>query len=122
MGQKLIDRTAAALVLRSLMRSFMDGADARILEQVTERLRPGDMFQVEYMMILEAVQALRGKGAMLSLSAIQAELKPNDPACFALIVLDLIVERREQGPNDLETVGELIEFLVSFRAETHNGK
>ena len=87
MSKELTDRTAAALVLRSLMRSIMDGADVGIVDQVTERLKPSDMFQVEYMMILEAVQSLREQKSTLNLKKIQDELRPGDPAGLALVVL-----------------------------------
>ena len=112
------DAGAAALILRSLMRSIVDGADARIVSEIVDRLQPSDMFRVEYMMILEAVQALRKREATLSLKAIKDELLPQDPAGFALITLESVVEKRDEGPDDPSAIADLVDLLITFRSGT----
>lgn len=118
MSNKLTDAGAAALILRSLMRSIVDGADARIVSEIVDRLQPSDMFRVEYMMILETVQALRKREATLSLKAIKDELLPQDPAGFALITLESVVEKRDEGPDDPSAIADIVDFLITFRSGT----
>ena len=108
----LTDRTAAGALLCYLLSDY---ACIEANTTILSSLRPGDMFQVEYMMILEAAQKLYGKNEPITLAAIEAELAPEDPARFATIVLHSLHENRHKNTLEICDVEELVSFLVSFR-------
>lgn len=84
---------------------------------VVTGLEPRDMYQVEYMMILDAAQRLHQAGKPIDLAALNAELEPMDPAAFARIVLASVHEDRLAGPTSAEDVHELVSFLVELRSQ-----
>ena len=111
MGQ-MTDRGAAGLLLRTLLN---ESAQPEVRSLVVTGLEPRDMFQVEYMMILAAAQALHRAGKPIDLESLESELAPKDPAAFARIVLRSVYENRLAGPTGVEDVKELVNFLVGFR-------
>lgn len=111
MGQ-LTDRTAAGLLLRTLLN---DNGTVEVRSLVVEGLEPQDMFQLEYMMILAAAQRLHQTSRPINLDNLESELAPEDPAGFALCVLRSVHENRSAGPIDKEDVEELVKFLIGFR-------
>ncbi len=111
MGQ-LTDRTAAGLLLRALL---SDKATEETRALVINGLEPGDMFQLEYMMILAAAQRLHQEGRPINVAGLESELESEDPAGIARMVLHSVHETRNAGPTDKEGIRELVEFLVGFR-------
>ena len=110
----LTDRMAAGALLRVLV---CGNANPETCSLIVSRLRPGDMFQVEYMMILEAAQKLHSKDQPITLSALEAELLPEDPGGLAIIVLRSLYEDRDFAMSDINDVEELVNFLIAFRNE-----
>lgn len=108
----LTDRMAAGALLRVLV---CGQANEETCSIIVSRLRPGDMFQVEYMMILEAAQKLNSKNQPITIPALETELLPEDPGCLAIIVLQSLYEDREFAMTDINDVEELVNFLISFR-------
>lgn len=115
MAQPMDQYTAGGLALRIIVRWMIDGGEAQRMRELIRWLIMSDLVLTEDLLILVALKSLDASGEELSIDSLRAKLSPQDPAGFARIVLDQIVESRHGYPADGPELDQFLQILAELR-------
>jgi hypothetical protein len=102
---KLDPWTASSLLIRTLLR---EDVSPDIHALILANLHPGQLVQVELMMIFAAAHAINRRREQITFATLDRELQPGDRAGFARIVLRDVYKDRKAGPQQLDDVKDLL--------------
>lgn len=88
--------------VRAIVRALAFGRDLAGVRETIEIVRLDDLVLVEHFIILKALKALSASEGTLAIDALKAVMAPDDPACFALLVLDGWVRGQPEGAGASE--------------------
>lgn len=109
---------AGTLALLTIVRGMIDGGDPARLREFIRWLTPDDVVQTEHLFILAALKTVERDGGELSRDRLNAALEEIEPAYFARLVLDNLVECRDEGARDDKAFDKLMSKLEKLRAKS----